>query len=150
MLKYVTNFYYVTPKTDRANNFESEVNSFTSLIDTPAGYQDVYTAWNPNEIPGLLDNWTILSKAVIRLGGGETGEIHCKDKIYQKISETDIQGGRTYAPRINTQLYCRWYGAPTYVYNTTVPQTPTYTPAYGDANLRTVWILESGKKLLHI
>lgn len=142
-VKICYEFYYVTPKRDRATNFLEEVDIFTTLLDQPDNYNDNFTNWSPNELPALMENWKILSKSVFRLGPGETGEIHGGDKLYYKYDQGAFTAQRNYIPGLNTQLYCRWYGAPTGVAVTGT--NVVLTPAFGDAGLATVWITEKGR-----
>lgn len=147
-IKICYEYYYVTPKKDNANTFQADVATFMGLIDNPSGYEDVFTNWKPEDSPEILKRWRILSKSVFRLGPGETGELHCKDRVYRAIGAGDFQGERTFTRGLNTQLYVRWYGAPTGVFDPTlvsgVPVGVTGA-TFGDNGCQTVWVSEVGR-----
>lgn len=144
-VKMCYEYYYVTPIGEQATTFQDQVTSLTNTLNISTGFNDVYTIWRPEDTPQVLKNWRILSKSVFRLAPGETGEIHCKDSVYAKFGDAIQTLDRTYAAKYNTQLYCRWYGAPTAVATTAIaPAEPNPTDAtFGAAGTATAWILEN-------
>lgn len=144
-IKICYEYYYVTPIGEQATTFQAQIGVLTDSLNTASGYNNVFTQWRPEDTPQLLKNWRILSKSVFRLSPGETGEIHCKDRIYAKFGDAIQLLDRTYAAKYNTQLYCRWYGAPTALATITVPPAePVAAEAvYGVAGAATSWIMES-------
>jgi len=143
-VKQCYEFYYVTPIGEQATSFEQQITTLTNSLHTSSAYNDVFTMWKPSDTPEVLKNWRIFSKSVFRLGPGETGEIHGKDNLYQKIGDAVQLLDRTYA-KSNTQLYCRYYGAPTGIgLSVVAPAEPVPTQAtFGANNLKTAFVTET-------
>jgi len=141
-VKLCYEYYYVTPKGDKGNNFQTDLVALTGLLDTSGNHNSVFTNWKPSDTPELLRNWTILGKSVFRLAPGETGELHCKDRIYKKFGDAEQTTGRNYKAGVAGQLYVRWYGCPT---GTALPAAPTLVvdAMFGDHLLATSWIVET-------
>lgn len=147
-VKICYEYYYVTPKGNQPFTFQAEIDALTIGLTGGAAVNTVFTNWRPSDTPQVLKNYNILGKSVFRLGPGETGELHCRDKIYKKFGQADIMpaaGGQTvpqYAHGSNTQLYCRWYGCPTGIAQTAALSLVT-DAVFGDHTLATSWIAES-------
>jgi len=147
-VKICYEYFYVTPKGDQPFTFQAELDVLTNNLAGGAALNSVFTNWKPSDTPELLKNYNILGKSVFRLGPGETGELHCKDKLYKKLGASDTMldvGGQTvpqYVPGVNTQLYCRWYGCPTGIALTGALSLVT-DAVFGDHTLATSWIAES-------
>jgi len=147
-VKMCYEFYYVTPKAAAANQFDTLVTTLGNPLTNPDGLFDVFTNWKPEDYPELLKAYRVLGKSCFRLGPGETGELHGKDKFYKKLGLNQRLTQRNYTEGLNTQLYCRWYGAPTALADVTVvpPAAPvignTTDAVFGDFSLATSFIME--------
>lgn len=140
-VKICYEYYYVTPVGDQANTFQTNITTLTNFLTTPAGQQDVFTMWKPEDVPELMKTYRILGKSVFRLSPGETGELHGRDQVYKKFGDAAQYLGRTYESGTNTQLFCRWYGCPTGIIDNVTP-TIVKEATFGDAFLATSWITE--------
>jgi len=147
-VKICYEYYYVTPKGDQPFTFQANIDTLQVALAGGAALNAVFTNWKPSDVPELLKTYNILGKSVFRLGPGETGELHCKDRLYNTFSNSDIQAdvaGQTkpqYKGGSNTQLFCRWYGCPTGIAQTAALSLVT-DAVFGDHLLATSWIAES-------
>jgi len=140
--KIIYEFYYVTPVQDMAVDYQDAYAQLATTLDTTPLSYNMQTL-GPEKFPLLKKSYKILSKAVFRLGQGETGEIHIKDKIYRIVDDANRQQGRTFQKGINTQLMVRYWGQPLVV---DTVENPFFGSVLGDNSAISAFIMEKTLK----
>lgn len=133
-------FYYVTPKQNVDNSFETDVTYYANYITANNGVHDEFTSYEPTKDSDLMKAWKVLSKAVVRLNAGETCELYITDRINTIIGNQGEKADTTLTKGVSTQLYCRWYGIPM-GHGTTSGGKPD-SAMFGDPSGNTSFIVE--------